>query len=375
MRKLASIQKIVEIRPIAGADKIEIASVLGWECVVAKSNNFKVGDLVIYIETDSILPDMPHFEFMRKRKFRVKAIKLRGVYSYGLILPLPILPNDNYKEGDDVTKILGIEKYDPELTLEQSQTQQPTQTKLGKFLNKFALYRRFFSKAGKRGFPLWITKTDETRIQAMPWVLDNITNNNITLTGTEKIDGCSGTFYLEKSLHFIFFKKYAFGYCSRNVNMTTHKFTKNKYFKDCTKNFYKYIAEKYKIDEVLKEIIGCCDKIVIQGEIVGPGIQGNKYKLADYELYVFNLIYYTKEDKVILSTKSIQDKLAKYGLKTVPILYNDYQIPPTINELIELSKGESQLYPTQREGIVWRNTMRDISFKVINPEFLIKNEE
>jgi RNA ligase (TIGR02306 family) len=93
MRKLASIQKIVDIRPIDGADKIEVAQVLGWEVVVAKKDEFKVGDLVIYIEIDSIVPDKSEFDFLRDRKFRVRTIKLRKQVSQGLILPLSILPS------------------------------------------------------------------------------------------------------------------------------------------------------------------------------------------------------------------------------------------------------------------------------------------
>jgi RNA ligase (TIGR02306 family) len=324
------------------------------------------------------LPEKPEFEFMRQRKFRVKAIKLRGVYSYGLILPLSILPTDNYIEGDDVTKILGIEKYDSEAALEKSQTTRQKQTKVQKFLNQFALYRRFFTKKGRHNFPTWITKTDETRIQAMPQLFDDIVKNNVPLIGTEKLDGCSATFYLEKSKHLFFFTKYDFGYCSRNVNMTTHA-NKQTYFK---KNFYAEVAHDYHIEYLLRNIIGNNDKVVIQGEIVGPSIQGNKYKFLTYKLFVFNFTFYKDGNKTSLNTTQIKEILCEYSirpnllvLKTVPILYQNYQIPPTMNELIELSKGDSLLYPTKREGIVWRNVEKGISFKVINPEFLIKHGE
>ena len=90
-RKLASIQRIVSIEPIQGADKIELAIVLGWQCVV-KKDEFKVGDLCVYIEIDSIVPaDNPYFEFMKDRKYRVKTIRLRGIYSQGLVCPLNIM--------------------------------------------------------------------------------------------------------------------------------------------------------------------------------------------------------------------------------------------------------------------------------------------
>jgi RNA ligase (TIGR02306 family) len=118
-RKLASVQKIISIDPIPDADKIEKATILGWEVVVAKKDNFKVGNLAVYIEVDSVLPDCAEFEFLRDRKFRIKTIKLKKQISQGLVLPLSVLPDCHYyKEGEDVTAILKIKKYDPEGDLE-----------------------------------------------------------------------------------------------------------------------------------------------------------------------------------------------------------------------------------------------------------------
>ena len=117
-RKLASIRKISDIQPIPNADAIEKAVVDGWEVVVAKKDNFKVGDLVIYIEIDSIVPKTEGFEFLKKKNYRIRTIKMRGQISQGLILPLSFLDTQKrlfgYKLGDDVTEILGIKKYDPQ---------------------------------------------------------------------------------------------------------------------------------------------------------------------------------------------------------------------------------------------------------------------
>lgn len=114
MRKLATIREISNIRPIEGADKIVVAQVDGWECVVQK-DEFQIGQHIVYIEVDSIVPERPEFEFLRPRKFRVRTIKLRGQVSQGLVLPLSILPNGTGCDlGDDVTDALGIKKYDPE---------------------------------------------------------------------------------------------------------------------------------------------------------------------------------------------------------------------------------------------------------------------
>ena len=86
-RKLASIQKIVNLEPIVGADKIELAQVLGWKCIV-KKDEFKVGEYCIYVEIDSKVPEIPAFEFLAKRNYKVKTLKMRGAISQGLVLPL-----------------------------------------------------------------------------------------------------------------------------------------------------------------------------------------------------------------------------------------------------------------------------------------------
>ena len=93
MRKLASIQRIESLRQIEGADKIEVCVLkeLGWEVVIRKEEGYKVGDLVVYVEQDSILPEKPEFEFLRERRFRIKIIKLKGQISQGIVFPLTIL--------------------------------------------------------------------------------------------------------------------------------------------------------------------------------------------------------------------------------------------------------------------------------------------
>lgn len=131
MRHLATIREITTLRPIAGADRIEVAQVDGWECVVQKGE-FHTGEHIVYIEVDSIVPERPEFEFLRDRKFRVRTIKLRGQVSQGLVLPLSILPNGAPADlGADVTDVLGIKKYDPEAQQEaQLLTKQPAKPKV-----------------------------------------------------------------------------------------------------------------------------------------------------------------------------------------------------------------------------------------------------
>ena len=170
MRSLASIQTIVSLEPIAGADAIEKATVLGWECVV-KKDEFKVGDKIIYVEVDSVMPEKPEFEFLRDRKYRVRTIKLRGQVSQGLVLP--IMYNKNtYDVGDDVTEELGVTKYlSPSEREEMNQHERKIaneKNKLKKFMMRYSWFRSLFlSRNKKESFPYWVSKTDEERIQIL----------------------------------------------------------------------------------------------------------------------------------------------------------------------------------------------------------------
>ena len=360
VRKLATIRTISDIRPIKGADRIEVAQVDGWECVVQKGE-FNVGDTVVYVEIDSVLPERPEFEFLRERKFRVRTIKLRGQVSQGLVLPLSILPSGYYGLGDDVTDILGIIKYDPEAQKEMqlltTQKQQP-KSKFVKFMMRFGWYRKVFGKPKRKGgFPDWIVKTDETRIQNMPILFEHERDSCTPFSVTEKVDGQSATYFLRKITR----RKYEFGVCSRNIRLMNPD-----------NSSYWTVAKEYNIENVLKSIIGKNDSVVLQGEICGPGIQGNKYKLDGYKLFVFNLIYPNKS----CTTEEIAQIVDPFYLKTVPIIEEGRVLPDTIADLVDYSKGQSVVYGRQkREGVVMRNNTLHISFKVINPDFLLAEKE
>lgn len=368
MRKLATIRKINDITPIPDADKIECAHVDGWECVVSKADDFHVGDLVVYIEIDSIVPDKPEFEFLRNRKFRVKTIKLRGQVSQGLVLSTKILPPGSYKLGDDVTDILGIEKYDPEAEAEEkatASTQKKPDSKLVKWLMRFEWFREWRKRRWKNtstAFPSWIHKTDEERIQNLPDLFEELKKSHTVLSVTEKVDGCSATYFLRKT-HNKFGKKYDFGVCSRNKRIPTDN-----------GSHYWAVAKRYYIENVLKNIIGDEEWVVLQGEITGAGIQGNKYPINNhFNLWAFNLIYPNKK----YSTTEIKDKLLRYGIFTVPVVTNKYIVGEndTIQDMVEYVKGASQIIDREREGCVFRNIEKNISFKCINPDFLLKNDK
>ena len=303
---------IGDIRPIDGADKIEVAKVDGWEVVIAKKDNFKVGDLIVYIEIDSRMPEKPEYEFLASRKYIVKTVKMRGQISQGLILPLAVLPKGNYKLGDDVTEILGITKYDPQLEEENKiadSAKKKAKNPIIRYFLKYAWFRKLYLKpSNNTDFPDWIKKTDEERIQNCTQLFERMKADKIELSVTEKIDGCSATYYLKR----IKKKKFEFGVCSRNRKLATPD-----------NSHYWKVAKKYNIEEVLKKLIGDDEYIVLQGEIIGDKIQGNKYKESGYSFWAFNLI--TPEKKY--STEEMQPILMAHSIRVVHIAALKYTVP------------------------------------------------
>jgi len=368
MRKLASIQKITDIRPIEGADKIMVCNILGWEVVIAKRDNFKVGDLVVYVEVDSILPEKPEFEFMRERKFRVKTIKLRKQFSQGIVFPLSILPSGckRVNEGDDLTEVLGIVKYDPQAQEEKSITTPQHKNKIVKYMMSFAWFRFIYFKLNRKdkGWPSWIAHTDEENFQVCMRMLTSRPNEEWYVG--EKIDGQSGTFFVERVRKWGV-TKLNFGVCSRNIRLG--KPDESSYWK---------IARKYDLENKLLSLKKA--GIVIQGEIVGGKVQGNKYALPELDMYVFNVI----ENGERYSLEKMIEFCKQHKFKCVPIIYNSWvlknperPIQEIVKELLDWSNGKSVLNNNiLREGFVLRlKSNTNISFKIRSPEFLLKYGE
>ncbi len=363
IRKLAHVEKILSLTPIEGADKIETALVLGWQCVV-KKGEFRVGEMIVYIELDSIVPEKPEYEFLRDRKFRVRTIKLRKQISQGLVLPLSVLPAERHmgrlKEGADVTELLGIIKYDPQAQKEAMETDPRLKNPFIKFMSRFKWFRRVFLQNRKGGFPTWIAKTDEERIQNMPRIL--VTEVGTLFEITEKLDGQSVTFFLKKNKQKLFGEQYEFGVCSRN----------NRLSKPDNSSWWT-IAKELNIEKALRSLINDNDYIVLQGEILGTNIQGNKYKVRKFEFYAFNLIW----PDLKASWHFMEYQLRPFNVKCVPFISSGFALPETMEGIVNLAGiSRSELNrDTIREGIVVRNYEKNISFKVINPEFLLKNNE
>lgn len=382
MRKLASIKQISEIIPIEGRDKIVLAIVDGWS-VIVKKDEFKVGDKCVYCEIDSVMPQKEEFEFLRSKNFRIKTMKMAGVISQGICFPLSILPNktvgshsyipmvvnsvlldtprdEQYELEEDVTEVLGITQYQATMDIEPNETPLVKNTKkYPKFLMRMKWFRNLvLPKKQAKGFPNFISKTDETRIQNMPHIL----KDKREWVVTEKIDGQSGSFCLVRHKSIIPFLKDKFEYivCSRNLRLWN---------KD--NSSYWRVSDKYNIEKVLKCIIGNKDWVAIQGECVAPNVQGNKYKVTEPDFYVFNIIYPDGR----LDSERAKDHCYAVCLKFVPILDTNYILPDTVNEVLEYAHGQSKLYDTLREGLVFRSKDGKQSFKAVDPLFLLKYDE
>ena len=351
MRKLVSIQKVHSIRPIDGADAIEAISVQGWH-LVAKKNEFKNGDLCVFFEIDSILPDLKTikelageevtdddliFEFMRKSKFRVKTRKMLGSISQGLAIPISNFPQLNgmrMVEDMELTERLGVRKYDPE-----------AESMINGTGTKF--------KEGLR-------KTDETRVQSMKKSLRNVIGLDAYIA--EKMEGSSTTFYLMDNV---------FGVCSRNLDVDANP----ERLDDRWKLALEYNVEQLMRDYDAKNEIG---NFAIQAEMIGPGIQGNIYGLQKKEFRIFSFF---KEREQRYSTYSeLTNLIEETGLPLVPIIDDNFTISSDIDALVELSIGNSALAKRSREGIVIRTkdytaSGEIFSCKAINPNYLLKQKD
>lgn len=362
MRHLATIQTIDELRPIDGRDRIELASVLGWR-VIVKKDEFTVGDKCVYIEIDSVLPEREEFEFLRPKKFRIKTMKMGGVISQGIVFPLSILPSSQieYEVGEDVTGLLGIKQYEPEMD-DPVAADEKSMPKKKSWLMRFGWYRKLMQKKrGDTAFPSeYISKTNEERLQNCTWILEN----KEPWIYSEKVDGASGSFLLVKHKK-LFRTTYEYMVCSRNRRLPV---------KD--DSIYWKVSDKYGIENKLRNMIGDQDWIAIQGECVGPKVQGNKYQLKEPRLYVFNLITPTGR----MPSMTAKGILSVYDFDFVPIVESKATLPDTVEEMLALAHGESMIEPdegakkpiTIREGLVCRSVDGQKSFKAVDPEFLLK---
>lgn len=393
-RELAYIATVTNITPIEGADKVELAHVNGWTVMVRKGQ-FKVGDPCVYFEIDSKVPETEQFEFLSRYKYRVKTQRfIKGkVLSQGLIMTLSELNLNDCEVGDFVTERLGVTYYEPEDNTRKASNKKLAEIKLEKFMERWshkhkvlskvrfvvALRRKAWLKAyfknqnkKKTDWPYWVVKTDEERCQNLPSLF---VNNEKLYIATEKIDGTSTTFTMQQAPK----KKRRAIICSRNVVFNTPEKEERNYYKDTDGNVYLEMFEKYNIEKVFNYILDQHSEyefITIQGETYGGTIQKRAYG-PEHRLAIFNYIY--KEigkapvrlnplemDRVI---NEINNALST-KLETVPILFADFKLPNSCEELLEIAHGKSVIDNELREGIVFRDKNGQESFKAVDNVFL-----
>lgn len=353
MRKLASVQIVNGVEAIPGADAIEKIRVLGW-WVVVKKGEHQPGDRVVYCEIDSLLPERPEFEFLRASSFkparidpaggpglpagfRIKTVRLRGQISQGICFPLSILPPDAAtQEGVDVTDSLGVLKWEPPPPLGMN----------GRV---------------KGGFPGFLSKTDETRVQLLEGVLER--HRGKTFYVTEKLDGTSFTAFVREG---------EFGVCSRNLWMDETD----------ESNLLVRVAKQSHLEEKLRNLAAHLGfDVALQAELIGPGVQRNKYGLKELSLRAFNLL--NLQTGALLDHASMLEAFHSVGVESVPQL-GTLVLNHRVDDLVAFAEGTSVLKKeVQREGVVLRPLVEEydadlggrLSFKAINPKFLLKYDE
>jgi len=339
MRKLATIRKIDAVAPIDGADAIECAIIGGWK-VVVKKGEFAVGDHAIYCEIDSWIPtELAPFlskgkeprEFEGIKGERLRTIKLRGQLSQGLLLPLGIGVfdvNAVLEEGTDVSEHLNIVKWE-----------KPMNAQL--------------AGMARGNFPSLIPKTDQERVQNLVKEIAVAAERGAEFEVTEKLEGSSMTCYLIDGV---------FSVCSRNLDL-----------KETEGNTFWTTARALDIEAKMREFN--MDNYAIQGELIGPGIQGNIYKLSKPEFRVFDV--YSIVDGKYLNPAERRGVIGMMGLPHVPVLFVDKDVRCNdVQEILLWAEGKSTLGDTEREGIVFKEVNGGMTFKAISNKYLLgdKNE-
>lgn len=378
-RALAYVVTIDEIKPIEGYDRVEYARTNGWWVIISKNDNLQVGDKCVYFEVDSkVNAEDERFAFLDKRNYKIKTQKMCKVISQGLLMPLSMFPEIvDVDINTDVTDILKVtysveednvrKNGDPDAKYKSMAARKPNIFKKhwARWMMRRVWGRKvmffFFGKKkdNPRGFPTFVSKTDEERVENQPWRI----GDGQTYLCTEKLDGTSCTYALERKGK----NKFEFYVCSRNVRQQDEK-------QECyhDHNIYWDLAFKYNIEQHLKDFLNqnkLCEWVCIQGEGVGS-VQGNPLKLDEDDLYVFNF----KDSYVGRWPSDMgRSEIEKWGMKWVPIL-GEVQMPDTMEELKELATGKSVVNPNvMREGLVYRSLDGRDSFKNVSREYLLKH--
>lgn len=403
-RELAYVVIIDEIRPIPGRDRVECAVVGGWTIMVRKGQ-FKPGDPGIYFEIDSKVPEKEPFEFLASKHYKIKTQKYKTpdgqFWSQGLLMSaedfgwlkgekaelnsishIGIWDADaNFYASDDesrfLTATLGVtyaEASDNQRKASSVDKYKKMAQRHGKLFSykpfRYLMRKEwgkkllffFFGKAKdkKSSWPVWVQKTDEERVQNMPWIL----KDKEPWIVTEKIDGTSTTFTIKRKP----FGKYDFFVCSRNVCFD--KPNKNCFYET---NVYTEMAEKYNVEEILSKLLDVysdAEWITIQGETYGSGIQKRDYHKDCHSFRAFNLIMSNTGRWNTISMK--QELEENFKIPCVPIVDSSFTLPDTMDEILAYAFGESVIDGDIREGVVLRSLDGQKSFKVVSNVYLEK---
>ena len=379
-RALAYVVTIDEIKPIDGYDRVEYARTNGWWVIIGKADNLQVGDKCVYFEVDSkVNSEDERFAFLEKRNYKIKTQRMCKVISQGLIMPLSVFP----ELGDADVNTDVTDKLKVTYAVEEDNARKGNGDPNAKYKSMVARHQKIFKqkwarwmmrrswgrkimffffgkkKDNPRGFPTFVSKTDEERVENQPWRI----GDGKTYLATEKLDGTSCTYALERKGR----NKFEFYVCSRNVRQQDEK-------QECyhDHNIYWDLAFKYNIEQHLKDFLNQFPQlqwVCIQGEGVGS-VQGNPLKLTEDDLYVFNF----KESQTgRWSSMAGAGQVREWGMKWVPIL-GEVQMPDTMEELKVLATGKSKINPdVMREGIVYRSLDGSDSFKNVSREYLLKH--
>ena len=404
-RELCYLVTIDEIKPIDGKDRVECAVVGGWTIMV-KKNQFNPGDVGIYFEIDSKVPVRPEFEFLSSKHYKIKTQKYGNFYSQGLLMhpddfgwttqiePLggvktEVVIDDEGKahyidndtkflteklgvkysvESDNKRKAKSVDKYQKMAQrVGKKFNKQPYKWLMKRLWGRKLLYVFYGKKSDSRGWPEWVKKTDEERVENMAWILEN----KNPWIATEKIDGTSTTFTMKRCKKSLGKEEFLFLVCSRNVCFDTPE-------RDCyyDTNVYLEMAVKYDIENKMRKMMDDnpdLEWITIQGETYGSGVQKNNYGLDEHRLAVFNFIT-SKEGR--WNTERMINYLDTFEIPCVPLLDNNYILPDTIEELREYVHSEkSKISNKIKEGIVFRDYEGVRSFKCVDPNYLVKYHE
>jgi len=411
-KSMAHIEQIVKVYPIDGADSVEMAQVLDWHVVVRKGQ-FKVGDLAVYVEMDSIFPDTlpeeyreemnsltqqltklnrkrdknadeikivkdriaeltnfnsrPATEILRSRKFKVRCVSyvIFNIISQGILFnTFELLPlGRNYIVGQDVTEELGItqiiEDAEEAGVFMPQPIKNPVKRFLDKHLMKFSIYRKIRllgAYENDNWYSFFPSKSDQKNAQAV-FTRMKTNHGDKKWYVTEKLEGqnISAHLRITKFLGGII-KINRFGVCS--------------HVRSIPKTEYSQFWNTVNRLEFRKKMIHAGQNVFVRGEHVGPKIQGNIFKLSTTDIYVFDV--YKIDTKEMMA----YDELVKFcqynDFKMVPVLDDNFTLPETVQELLAYSNGNSMLAENVlREGIVIRlKDNPNVSFKVRSPIYL-----